>query len=126
MLLCKQFLKLLFKLNLRQPEKAEAFCLAAHLCLGNEEPSRQVAKQALIGLNKCVTSDVELYVKLIGDLLSIDDEFKHLRAEWLIGYPQYNVVFNSLNSQLTYKVGLCRLTYEDDPIFNLKSTVFKS
>ena len=59
--------------------------LIGHLCYGNKEFSRKLAKHILKGVNAISTDEILPYLALMKAFLLVDDELSDQRAEWIFG-----------------------------------------
>jgi hypothetical protein len=80
----------------------------------------------LLGINKGIASEIEHYLSVAGDLLSINDSVKHHRYEWILGFPQVNISQETPAQTLFYRVGVQSNTYVDDITCEYRSTAFKT
>jgi len=46
-----------------------------------------VCKRALIGLNKASADEIEPYLHIMHPLMLMNDPYRHMRLEWLLGVP---------------------------------------
>lgn len=97
------------------------------MCYDNREFSRRIAKLTLTGLNGGVRAEMDHYLGVASDLLSINDSVKKERYEWILGFPQQRVVIEpSTQIKYIYQIGAASLTFADEPICDYRSTAFKT
>lgn len=59
------------------------------------EFSRKIAKHILKGTNSCISDDIYAYLELMKAFLSVEDEYFHLRIEWIFGIADLIVKSNN-------------------------------
>lgn len=62
-------------------------CLA-NLCKNNLKYSKKVSKIFIKVINASTYDNVKNYLKALKPFLRLDDEFKIMRLEWVLGFPQ--------------------------------------
>ena len=62
-------------------------CLA-NMCKGNFQLSRKVSKVFIKAFNTSNSDNLKCYLKALKPFLRIDDEFKQMKLEWILGFTQ--------------------------------------
>lgn len=119
----KAFHENIIKLNFDVIEYAE---FLAHLCHQNKEHSKQIAKFILKGIHQGAPDELGPILHIMKKYLSIEDDFKELRCEWIFGIASLIVkVHNYQMYNSAPKLGVAYADSVSSVICKYLSPVFK-
>ena len=105
----KAFHENIIKLNFDVVEYAE---FLAHLCHQNKEHSKQIAKFILKGIHQGAPDELGPILHIMKKYLSIEDDLKELRCEWIFGIASL-IVKQVHNYQMYSSVPKLGVAYAD-------------
>lgn len=94
------------------------YCFA-HLSFNNFLVSKAVAEQLLKQINETDCNKIEACMGFAKPFLSINDDLKLIRAEWILGYSGLNTS-NALPFKLN-RFGICYATYINQDIYTYQT-----
>ena len=99
----------------------------SHLCHQNKEYSKQIAKLILKGIHQGASDELAPILHIMKKYLSIEDDLKELRCEWIFGIA--NLIVKQGHSYQVYnntpKLGVAHADSVSSAICKYFSPVFK-